>query len=124
MVKKIIFGTLVVLGVLPFLLGIFGMIDEIRGYLVNYRLDTLDLIMSFVLIVFGGMLVSSGTVFLDRKKTFLENAWLAGVLIAFLGLFPFFFDVITRSLNVFETTFNVTLMITGGYIFFVSRRKK
>jgi len=115
------FGVLAVLSVLPGYIGLLGLVGQIRGYLTQSgERHVLAVILALVLVLAGGAASTLGTMFLNRRRPFIQNIWLVAGAIAALGLFAICVDVITSSVSTFETLFNLAISAAGVCLLYVS----
>jgi len=125
LIKPIFLGIAVLMGVLLFVCGVYGTAVNLYKYLVEHDLYTVGLFVSPILAVVGIGFAYIGTRYLDRAKTFLENAWLLGITMLVLSLCIFIYDAVTDRLtcDLLGLTLDITLVALGCLLIFTSRRK-
>jgi len=123
--KPIFLGIVDLIGVITLVVGVYGTAFNLHNYLFEHDLYMIGLFLSPVIAVVGIGFVYAGTKYLDRAKSFLENAWLLGIMMVGLGIFSFFYSAVTNVLtyDILELTLDITLVIIG-YLFVWASRKK
>lgn len=123
--KPVFLGIVDFIGVVTIAVGVYGTAFNLYNYLFEHDLYMIGLCLSPVLAVAGIGIVYAGTTYLNRAKSFLENAWLLGIMIVCLGIFSFCYRLVTNVLTyeILELTMDVTLVIIGCLFVWVSRKK-
>jgi len=123
--KPVFLGIVDFIGVVTLVVGVYGTAFNLYNYLFEHDLYMIGLFLSPVLAVVGIGIVYAGTTYLNRAKSFLENAWLLGIMIVGLGIFSFCYRLVTNVLTyeILELTLDVTLVIIGCLFVWASRKK-
>jgi len=112
-VKSIGAGVLVVLASVAVAVCLFGISDQIRLGISGKGANVTAIIVTAFFVLAGSLGVAWGTVRLDPRRGFIENAWLAGASVVALCSLGICVDVFTKSLDPFGTGFCLVMLTLG-----------
>jgi O-antigen/teichoic acid export membrane protein len=123
LLKQVFFGVLAVTGGVLVAMGLCGLFFESFRFVSKGYPDSFGFVCGAGLFVTGILFLFTGTRYVNRKQTFLSNAWLS--IIGMLGfvLFGLFHDLLVVGLaDVFACLSDVIVLCLGIYLFRTRRK--